>query len=497
MKILYEALRGRVFAGVVSASLAGLACDPGAFSHIKRHDTAGSSGSEQSGSGGESGADGPPSDAGQDPVSDGGEQAGTAAVGGSGAGTGGRAGAAGQAGASGTTGHAGAGGTAGHAGAGGTAGHAGAGGTAGHAGAGGTAGHAGAAGAGGQAGMGACTSRSTLSAVKITPTELGVLSVPAELDEVSTGPAVLIHDRVLWLLGTRAQSAFQGRPIVVTVSPGNLQKHAPLLDAQTNAQLVFPDEPADASTSVTPTSAWLAADGGSVQYYFSRFYVFSVLGVGLAQSTLQAPSAKTLVASDSLFPKVAAPDGGTADPFRPLIMSAGVQRTGVQYTYMCHAKPSASEETDSAGAHYQPCRVGRVPAQQVSDGARYQFWDGTQWQADFTRSSVVVDHVTSGLSVEYNAYLDKYLAVHSGSDDTIVLKWATAPQGPFETLGQIDTAKGTGTLLLTVSFGAREVVGLRQNCDRTLFVTYSVPLQDATDSKVVHLETHVMRVDLN
>jgi hypothetical protein len=109
---------------------------------------------------------------------------------------------------------------------------------------------------------------------------------------------------------------------------------------------------------------------------------------------------------------------------------------------------------------------------------------------------VVLDHVTSGLSVEYNAYLDKYLAVHSGSDDTLVLKWATAPQGPFETLGHVDTVKGTGTFLLTVSFGGREIVGLRQNCDRTLFITYSVPSQDKADTNLVHFETHVMRVDL-
>jgi len=454
MKTSYAAMRGLALLAIASGALACLACEPGVFSRAARGVTGADAGSPDAGA--------QARDA-RTPAPAGREQSGAAAIGGMRSGTRASAGAGGQTGSA--------------------AGHAGT-------------SAAGASGSGGHAGTGGCAVRPALDAVKLTPVELGVVSVPAELDEVATGPAVLVQDRVLWMLGTREQSPFQGRPIVVSVSPGNLQKRSPQLDVQTTAQLLFPEEAADAPSRVTPTSAWLAADGGSVQFYFTRTYIFNPLGVGLAQSTPEAPTANTLVDSDSLFPRATLPDGGVGDRFRPLTMSAATQRAGVSYVYMCHAKPDVSEETNAAGEHYQPCRVGRVPAQQVRDGSRYQFWDGAQWQGDFTRASVVIDHVESGLSVEYNAYLDKYLAVHSGSDDTLVLKWATAPQGPFQTLARIDTTKGTGTGLLTISFGGREIVGLRQDCDRTLFIPYTVPLQDAAAPQVLHLETHVMQVDL-
>jgi hypothetical protein len=447
---------------IAIAALTCLACDPADFPRRpdESHAAAGKSGAAVAGAGASGATDsGSLVDAGPDAAVDSGSSADSdAAIGGDGG-----SGMSGAAGASGSS-----------AGAGGAA-----------------------AGSGGRAGIDpvTCPTRSGLAGLKITASELGAVIVPAELDELSAGPGIVVQGRVLWLLGTRSQGPFQGRQIVVTVTPANLQKHPPQLDDSTSAQLLFPDEPANSSTTSIPTSVWLAADGGSVQYFFSRYFIFASTGAALAESTLQTPSAKILSDTDSLFPSPPAADGGMTDSFRPKVMAATTQRAGIVYTHVCQAKPGVSAETDATGAQYQPCRVGRVPAQLVADSTGYQFWDGSEWQNDFGSAKVVLDHVAGGLTVEYNSYLGAFLAVYSGSNNNLILAGASTPQGPFQQLGSVDTVKGTGGAL-PLSFAGREIIGLRQDCQRSVYVSYGVPLSDATDSKVVHQETHVLRIDL-
>jgi hypothetical protein len=339
-----------------------------------------------------------------------------------------------------------------------------------------------------------CTPRATLSDLEITPSELGVLTTPPEVGEVSAGPGVVIDNHVLWFLGTRSDSPFQGRQVVVSVDPANLQMRPPRLDDRTGVRLLFPDAPVDSAVGTAPTAAWLTADGNHVQYFYSRFYIFAATGAGLAQSTPQSPSAEVLSDQDTLFPKLPAADGGTGEPFRVVSVAATMPNAGVVYAYICQSKPDVSAETDGSGAHYQPCRLGRVSAELASAGANYRFWDGTQWQSDFERSAPVMDHVASGLTVQHNAYLDRFLAVHSSANNTLVFKVSTNPEGPFQELGSVETVKGSGAL--PYSFGARELIGLRQDCDRTLYVSYVVPTQDGSDANVTHQQTQIMRVDL-
>jgi hypothetical protein len=359
-------------------------------------------------------------------------------------------------------------------------------------------GGAGSGGVGGSSGTGgadgACEPRESLDGLEITHSELGALVVPSALDEVAAGPSVLVQDRMLWLLATRQQGPFEGRPIAVTVAPANLKKTPPQLDDGSVAQLLQPAPSTVDGTSVSATTAWLAADGGSAAYFFSRYYIFASLGVGLAQTTTSGANATIVTDMTQLFPPVPAADGGMTDGFRPTGFASTLLRAGVLYVYACQVKPG-TDEGDVNSAHYQPCRVGRVPAPLAADGTRYQFWDGKQWQADFMQASVQLDHVASGLSVEYNAYLGKFLAVNSDADNTLTLKWSEAPEGPFVSLAKIDTVKGTGGGL-PFSYSAREHIGLRQDCDRTLYISYAVPIIDASDATVVHQETHVVRVEL-
>lgn len=352
-----------------------------------------------------------------------------------------------------------------------------------------------AAGSGGGPEDAGCTKRTTAGEPQLMATELGALVVPEELDQVAAGPGALVEDRFMWLLGTRPQGPFQGRWVAVTADPDDLRQQPPRLDPKVSAQLLFPDATIDMATAMAPTSAWSGEDHHSLQYFFSHYYILAPTGVGLGESTLQKAPATILRDLDMVFIPAADMTAKSAAA-RPKLMSAVTVRSGVAYAYVCQALPGVSAETDSDGAHYQPCRVARVPSQLMGDGARYQFWDGKQWQLDFERSAPVLDHIVSGLSVEYNTYLDKYLAVFSDENNTLVVQSADAPQGPFEPLTRIFTVTGSGGPF-PFSHSGRELLGLRQACDRRLYLAYVVPLQDSADSSTVRSETHIVRLALD
>ncbi|MCB9761733.1 MAG: DUF4185 domain-containing protein [Alphaproteobacteria bacterium] len=90
------------------------------------------------------------------------------------------------------------------------------------------------------------------------------------------------------------------------------------------------------------------------------------------------------------------------------------------YTYAC--------DTDGWG---KPCRVGRAPLATVEVREDWRFWDGEAWSADIGDAAEVFDGA-SQMSVQWNEALGMYLALYvPGLTDTITLRTAPAPEGPW------------------------------------------------------------------
>jgi hypothetical protein len=91
------------------------------------------------------------------------------------------------------------------------------------------------------------------------------------------------------------------------------------------------------------------------------------------------------------------------------------------YAYSC-------ESEDGWG---KPCKVARVSLDSVLEQDAWRFYDGSGWVAELEKAKSVFEG-NSQLTVHYNAFLGRYLAVHvDGVSDNVVLRTAPAPEGPW------------------------------------------------------------------
>jgi hypothetical protein len=107
----------------------------------------------------------------------------------------------------------------------------------------------------------------------------------------------------------------------------------------------------------------------------------------------------------------------------------------------------------------------------------------------------VLTGVPGGLTVSFNRYLKKFLAVHSGLSDNVMLRSADRPEGPWRTLGSFGTLPSDG--FLGVSFGATEHVALRDACHDVIYITYGRLIETTNENGApVSLdESHMVRVE--
>lgn len=57
------------------------------------------------------------------------------------------------------------------------------------------------------------------------------------------------------------------------------------------------------------------------------------------------------------------------------------------------------------------CKVARAPLAHVAERDAYTFWDGAQWQAEFSRATASIPGSTNGFSIEWNAQRQEYVSV--------------------------------------------------------------------------------------
>jgi hypothetical protein len=76
--------------------------------------------------------------------------------------------------------------------------------------------------------------------------------------------------------------------------------------------------------------------------------------------------------------------------------------------------------------------LARVPEADVLAKDHYQYWDGSQWQADEAAAQAIVPGPIGELSVQYNRYLQRWIMVYLDVDRyLIMLRDAPRPTGPW------------------------------------------------------------------
>jgi hypothetical protein len=114
----------------------------------------------------------------------------------------------------------------------------------------------------------------------------------------------------------------------------------------------------------------------------------------------------------------------------------------------------------------------------ADDRSQYTFYDGSAWQADSARAAVLLDKSAS-LTVSFNPYLQRYLAVSGGVlSSTILLRTADHLEGPWSEPTEIPP---DGQAVLppldskAYNYAMVEHPELRSSDGRSIVVSYSRP----------------------
>ena len=94
-----------------------------------------------------------------------------------------------------------------------------------------------------------------------------------------------------------------------------------------------------------------------------------------------------------------------------------------------------------------PCKVGRVELGNILNQGSYQWWDGTNWHRDYNKAIQVLDGSTTGMSIKYNPFIKKYVAVYLPIfNNSLRVRTADSIVGPWSDAQELyktsDSAKG-------------------------------------------------------
>lgn len=324
--------------------------------------------------------------------------------------------------------------------------------------------------------------------MKLATSEVGELSIPSWVDQRALAATAFVKDRVLLVFTVPGRSgmAAWGGVADLSSSPPRLTEQSPYLPLFDSNAI-----PADRSFSVGSA----VSDGDSALVYFASSRGFDIDAAGIGRVSLEANTADVLRAAGALFPPQA------NDPaWRPAFVNGALVVTegDVDYVYVygCQPNPDNADEA-GGGVHAAPCRLARVPRPDAATAESYRYWSGSDWSEDVASAAVVIDHTSGGLSVSYNSYVGKYLAVNSTPGNSVVVRWADRPEGPWSALGEFSTVMASGGFGTT--FGALELTGLRDSCQRVTYISYttSVSAPTASDANAVDFATRFVRVELN
>lgn len=297
----------------------------------------------------------------------------------------------------------------------------------------------------------------------------------------SLGPSAELDGQRLWLFNLSYIPRTPDRPVS---TPNNYpvaayETNTPWLRAASDPDRTFTlDPPLAADGSVEPLVT-LRADEPPEYTDLTPFSIFPIttgaLVIGQKYVFANPPREEVWLADLPRGARVATRRMQPLfQPGDPLFMRGGVRDDGYTYLYACNY------ETRTGMLPNGFCNVARAANAQAEQRSGYQvrtqLADGQlTWSNTLTSGVRVIDDVGSDLSVAYNPYLRKYLAVHSASfGNTIVLQTADSPAGPFTRLGTVAVPTPVATATWPTSY-AREHPSLQQRCGARLVVSYLSP----------------------
>ncbi|WP_459548430.1 DUF4185 domain-containing protein [Nocardia sp. X0981] len=78
-----------------------------------------------------------------------------------------------------------------------------------------------------------------------------------------------------------------------------------------------------------------------------------------------------------------------------------------------------------------PGYVSRVREAAIADIDAYEYWDGREWKPNDPEASVPVVEGVAELSVQWNEHLGQFVMLTTDPGNSVVLRTADAPQGPW------------------------------------------------------------------
>jgi hypothetical protein len=118
------------------------------------------------------------------------------------------------------------------------------------------------------------------------------------------------------------------------------------------------------------------------------------------------------------------------------------------------------------------CRLARVPPDRALDRAEWRFYTGSSWSADWRAAKPVLDGACRQMSVTWNDYLGKYVAVNTRIlSSKLSIRTADRPEGPWsEAIIVEGLAPPTGFAWITPGFVHPE---LERDGGRVQVITYA------------------------
>lgn len=110
-------------------------------------------------------------------------------------------------------------------------------------------------------------------------------------------------------------------------------------------------------------------------------------------------------------------------------MSAFLKRGDFAYEYLT---PSGRQgDARLARVRIRNAQDGTEYSQDFENPRAYEYWDGHAWVGDPHNAAPVLPAPVSELSVSYNDYLGRYIALYTNAENNIVMRQADAPEGPW------------------------------------------------------------------
>ncbi len=120
--------------------------------------------------------------------------------------------------------------------------------------------------------------------------------------------------------------------------------------------------------------------------------------------------------------------------------NVGVDIPGVPAVTAANANFQQSSFVEAGGYVYEygtasgrsgSARLARVPAAQIANLSAYEYWNGSAWVTDIADAAPVIESPVSELSVQWNDYLNKYVAMYTDASNSLVIRQADHLEGPW------------------------------------------------------------------